>query len=398
MKNIRPRITEPSRQVPVADRFDVVCVGAGIAGSAAAVAAARTGARVGLVEKTCSPGGLATLANVVYYLPLCDGCGRQVIGGLGEELLKLSIRDGTDEIPECWRAGGEPKERTKKRYRVRFNPACLLLELEQLLVSEGVKIFYDTRFCSVHRDAGRIDSIVVENKDGRSALRAGAVVDATGDADACTAAGEPTVSLDTNGAAAWFFYDQAGEFKLCSCHAAFDAAGGPPPDGDRGFAGDDARDVTEHVLASRRMIRQRLQKMAENSQQSVRPLLVPTMPSFRMTRRLKGEVELEREDEGNAFPDVVGLTGDWRAAGPVYHIPLRALVAPQTDNLITAGRCISSAGAWDVTRAIPACVVTGQAAGVASALSARRGGGISEMEISLIQDTLREQDVMLESD
>jgi glycine/D-amino acid oxidase-like deaminating enzyme len=75
MKNT---ILEAQKSLDVLSRFETVIVGAGIAGVAAALAAARQGKRVCLIEKTCSPGGLATLANVVMYLPLCDGEGRQV--------------------------------------------------------------------------------------------------------------------------------------------------------------------------------------------------------------------------------------------------------------------------------------------------------------------------------
>lgn len=392
-----PYVTEPSRRIPVVGDFDVVVVGAGIAGVAAAVAAVRAGASVALIEKTCSPGGLATLANVVYYLPLCDGRGNQVIGGLGEELLKLSVADGAGEIPPCWRPGGDPAERAETRYRVRFNPASYLLALERLLVEEGVRIFYDTLFCDVEMSGSRIDAVIVENKSGRSALRTKTVVDASGDADVCARVGEETVSLTTNGAAAWFFYEEGGKMRLCGCHVPFDVEGGPPPNGERGYAGDDARDVTDHVLESRALVREKLRELGEEPGRAVQPLLIPTIPSFRMTRRLKGEVELETGHAGRSFPDAIGLTGDWKEAGPVYQIPLRALVATRTDNLVTAGRCISSAGAWDVTRVIPPCAVTGQAAGLACAMATRREGPrIRDLDVGRLQEGLREQDVLLE--
>jgi hypothetical protein len=351
---------------------------------------------VALIEKTCSPGGLATLANVVYYLPLCDGQGEQVIGGLGEELLKLSVEDGSDEIPPCWRPGGDPAERTEKRYRVRFNPASYLLALERLLVEEGVEIFYDTLFCDVEMSGSRIDALIVENKSGRLALRAKTVVDASGDADVCARAGEETVSLDTNGAAAWFFYEEGGQMKLCGCHVPFDVDGGPPPNGDRGYAGDHARDVTGHVLESRELVREKLRELRNGAHGEVRPLLVPTIASFRMTRRLKGKVELETSHAGRSFPDAIGVTGDWKEAGPVYQIPLRALVATRTENLVTAGRCISSAGAWDVTRVIPPCAVTGQAAGLACAMAAHQDESrIQDVDVPGLQDALREQGAIL---
>ena len=191
-------VSEPARQVPVTGQFDVAVVGGGIAGVASAVAAARNGATVCLLEKECALGGLATLGNVVEYLPLCDGNGTQVIKGLGEELLLLSVQDGYREVPACWRAGGEAAQRLEHRYRVRFNPASFMLALEEFIAASGVELYYDTRFCDVAKENGRITAVIVESKGGRTAFACRAVVDASGDADVCARAGEDTVSLGTN--------------------------------------------------------------------------------------------------------------------------------------------------------------------------------------------------------
>ena len=397
MQSITSYVTEPSREVPIVNAYDVIVVGGGIAGCAAALAAARAGANVALLEKTCSLGGLATLANVNIYLPLCDGLGNQVIKGLGEELLALSIRDGYNNIPPCWQPGGEKAERSQHRYRVNFYPASLLLDLEELLLKEGVTIWYDTKLCDVYKEANRIKALLIENKSGRTALQAGVVIDSSGDADVCAQAGEETVSLNTNTASSWFFHSGGPRpVSICKSHVLFASDGGPPPNGERGYAGDNARDVTEHILDSREIIRNQLKKLAETKNKSVRPILVPTIPAFRMTRRLKGAIELEETDDGKMFPDTIGMTGDWRKAGPVYNIPLRSLIGTRTDNLITAGRCISAASAWDITRAIPTCVVTGQGAGVAAALfSHSTSARLADINIAELQNALRKQDVWI---
>ena len=72
--------------------FDIIVIGGGIAGCSAALAAKREGCRVLLLEKLTVLGGLATTGHIVIYLPLDDGYGRQVIGGISEELLKLSAK------------------------------------------------------------------------------------------------------------------------------------------------------------------------------------------------------------------------------------------------------------------------------------------------------------------
>ena len=93
--------------LPVLDTCDVLIAGGGVAGVAAALSAARAGAKVTLIEREYALGGLATLGLITYYLPLCDGMGRQVSFGLAEELLRLSISQGAEgEYPQEWFENG----------------------------------------------------------------------------------------------------------------------------------------------------------------------------------------------------------------------------------------------------------------------------------------------------
>jgi len=390
----REYVVEAARRVPVCGAYDVAVVGGGIAGVAAAVAAARNGARVCLVEKENAPGGLATLGLIAYYLPLCDGLGHQVIGGLGEELLKLSVKYGPGEIPAAWRGRGSVEQRRRARYQVMFNPASFLLALAELLRTSGVHILYDTRFCDVRMNGRRIAALLVENKGGRGAIRCRQVVDASGDADVCARAGEPTVSLRTNGRSWWFYAWQEGTPTL---HARHDPFGELRKPGQRCYAGDDAADVSEMSIQAHSMILNDIRRLARGEGfKSVYPLLAPSIPLFRMTRRLRGALELDLADEGRAFPDTVGLTGDWRNPGPVFALPFRCLHAVRTDNLVTAGRCIScSAATGEITRAIPACAVTGEAAGTAAALACRGNGGVAALDVAALRQKLLQQRVIL---
>ncbi|HUU21864.1 MAG TPA: FAD-dependent oxidoreductase [Phycisphaerae bacterium] len=396
---MRKHITEPARRVEVAGAWDVVVVGGGVAGVAAAVAAARNGARTCLVEKQCALGGLATLGNVAVYLPLCDGMGRQVIGGLGEELLKLSVRDGFDPIPAAWRKGGRKSDRLRQRYAVTFNPPSFLLELERLVLGAGVTVFYDSRFCDVVSKRNRIDAVVIENKSGRLALLARTVVDASGDADVCARAGEETVSLRTNVRCGWFYYFDGDRVRIDLLSQGFH------PDGKRlrgtgpWYAGDNGADVSAQIIASRKLARRRLAELRKSAaSRAVYPVSLPTIATHRMTRRLKGAVELEQTDDRRYFADAVGMTGDWRQSGPIFFFPLRSLLGLRTRNLAAAGRCISAGStAWDVTRAIPTCAVTGEAAGTAAALACRTAGGaMAALDVAGLQDRLRKQGVLIE--
>lgn len=402
-------IEDPARQIPVRGEYDVVVVGAGIAGVAAAVAAARLSARVCIIERYCAVGGLATLGNVAMWLPICDGRGRQVIAGLGEELMKLSVADlPTDypaarfrRIPRCWEAGGDFSERTAERYSADFNPAAYMLALEELLVESGVKIHYDTRFCDLRKEGTRITHAIVENKSGRSAVAGATFIDGTGDADVCVAAGEETLSLASNVLAGWFYTLASGELKLHQLSKAYSRNADTEDAQGPFFRGDDAEQVTEHILQTRALVRARLADLRAGQPGQDPQVLMPAMLAcFRMTRRLVADFTLAEGHMHQWFDDTIGLTGDWRRPGPVYAIPFRCLRAKQNSNLLVAGRCISVDNtAWDALRVIPPCVVTGEAAGTAAALAAKHThGNIHMLDVGLLKGQLERQGVLLSPD
>jgi hypothetical protein len=92
------------------------------------------------------------------------------------------------------------------------------------------------------------------------------------------------------------------------------------------------------------------------------------------------------------------LTGDWRKRGPVYAFPLRSLAGVANDNLLAAGRCMSAdTTAWDVTRALPGCAVTGEAAGTAAAMLAEQAEpSLDALSVPELQRQLRRQSAILE--
>ncbi|MFA6714883.1 MAG: FAD-dependent oxidoreductase [Victivallaceae bacterium] len=362
-------IIEPSKQIEIREKYDVVVVGGGIAGVAAAVAAARNGAQTCLLEKEYALGGLATLGLVTAYLPLCDGMGNIVSSGLAEELLLLSVRDGSAKVPKCWRTGGSVEERKKQRYFLEYNAASYMLELENFVKAAGVKLFYDCRLVGVHMQNNSVAAVITESKSGREAIACHAAVDAGGDADLCFLAGENTVSLNTNSASGWYYTNGSEGVRLHKLYKPFDPCGRTlPPGTQRGYRGDSLNEVNAHIAESRQMIREHLKKICEEKPDSVFfPFMIPTFPGFRMTRRLKGQLCIDAEDR-REYPDSIGLIANWRKPGPVYSIPLRALRG-KCRNLFAAGRCISAQkNGWDMTRVIPACSVTGEAAGTAASM------------------------------
>jgi len=377
-------------------RYDVIVVGGGIAGVAASISAKRNGIRVCLIEKNYSLGGLATLGNVNVYLPLCDGMGKQVIKGIAEELLLLSVKDGYGKIPDCWKKEGDIEERKKFRYEVEFNPVSFMLYLEELVLKEGVEIRYGTKVCDVIKEDESIRFLIIEDKEGEGFIECKAVIDATGDADICWLSGEETVSVDKNVACGWFFYFDGEKIRRYQFTERYDPYNKIVPDKNRGFSGVDSNDITEQILKSRKYIREKINELKKENP-FIFPVSIPTIPTFRMTRRLKGKIELKEEDERKIFPDSIGMCGDWRKKGPIYYIPFSCLITIRTKNLITAGRCISASTAWDIIRAIPVCALTGEISGTASAILCREKiNSFSHLDLEYLKTLLIKQGNIIE--
>lgn len=371
-------IQEVPRTIPIDSRYDLVVAGGGIAGVAAALAGARAGVRTALIEKQCGLGGLATLGNVIMYLPLCDGYGRQVMGGLAEELIHLSVSELKEAVyppcflpvPDCWKPGGDLETRRSKRLLTGFNPYAFQMELERVLEEAGVDLWYDTRACQVVAEGKRLSHLVVENKSGRLAIEAAQFIDATGDADLCHLAGCTTENYPFNVLAGWFYEIHNGELRLNKFTEPSDKEhrGGGNARGPF-YCGTDHRDVTGHVLATRRKQRQILeQKRARSPQDTFYPFGLPSIPTFRVTRRLQNRFSLSRAHCHQWLEDCLGITGDWKGRGPIYPIPLRSIQSDRYPNLFAAGRCISADHTViDVVRAIGTCAVSGEACGMAAA-------------------------------
>ena len=387
MKNI----TE-SLRTPITENYDVLIAGGGVAGIAAALASARQGAKTILVEKGYMLGGLATAGLVTIYLPLCDGRGTQVSFGIAEELLKTAILHGYEkDYPKPWLDKGTLEEKKQKRYQVQYNAQLFALESEKLLKQENVTIYYGTNVCNVSLEEQKITHVIVENKSGRSAFSVKSVVDATGDADLCKIAGEDTeLFLQQNILAAWYYHTSKVGYKLRMLGVADipeeDKTEESPLLSPRRFQGLDGRELSEMVQLAHDIILEDILAHQE-FEENYFPTTIPTIPQVRMTRRIKGCYEMKTSDERKDFIDSIGMIGNWKKRGPVYEIPFSALHGNNVKNLITAGRCISAEDAmWDVTRVIPACAVTGQAAGTAAAIS----DNFVELDINILQKRLRE--------
>lgn len=393
------RIYEPQKELEVKFTTDVAVCGGGIAGIAAALSAVRMGKQVLLIENTFMLGGLATAGLITEFLPLCDGYGHQVSFGICDEMIRLSDAVGADEpIPAVWCAPHTTEERAGTRYQNIYYPNAYALQCEQLLCDAGVKLLYGARVCNVSEYDGKITHLIVENKTGRFAVKVQSVIDATGDADICCQSSADTAIFATgNSLAAWYYY--VGNGKLNRKRMGF--ADQVDKNGNYVVAGGGIgrhhytgiNDLTEMSIDAHRAILEHAVSLGKFSN-TYAPVTVATVPQVRMTRRLAGDATMFRADDKKYEPTSVGMFASWKQSGPVYEIPFESLYSSKVKNLLAVGRCMSSDDTmWDLTRVIPTCAVTGEAAGIAAALG-------DDMTVlgPKVQEELRRRGVPLHTD
>lgn len=368
---------------------DVCVCGGGVAGIAAAIAAARAGAKTILLERGFMLGGLATAGLVTIYLPLCDGMGNQVSFGLAEELFMLSIEHGAeDRYPKAWLEGSNKEERKKKRFEVQYNAQMFAISAEQLLLREGVKILYGAPVTNVSTEKARITHVIIEGKSGREAIKVNkSVVDATGDADVFHLAGAKTeVFKEGNKLAAWYYGYSNNDFKLymCGVHDVADSDEATELADIKRYGGLDTEELSEMLETAHASLLNNCLKRREKIK-DLMPVTMGTIPQVRMTRRLCGVYEQDINEDRVYHEDSVGVFSNWKKPGPVYELPLSTLYGNDVKNLAAAGRCISvTDDMWDVTRVIPVCAVSGEAAGAAAAM----GDDFSAIDIKKLQNHL----------
>lgn len=379
-------------------QYDVAVCGGGFAGISAALAAAREGRSVVLFEKEYMLGGLGTAGLVTIYLPLCDGCGRQVSFGIAEELLKLSITYGAEaKYPENWLDNIGTRTEKDKRYEVQYNAQVFAILAEKLLLENHVDIMYGSYVIGVEAEKDRVSKLHVQNKSGRLVYPVRCVVDATGDCDIAHFAGVPTDTYKQgNILAAWYYATDPNGYRLQMVGVA------EVPDEERTgskekpliqrrFSGLDGRELSEMMCLSHRQSLANWLKLREKYPDAVMST-VATIPQIRMTRKIVGEYELAHTQTHTYFDDSIGMVSNWKKRGPVYEVPFRTLYNRKVKNLIVAGRCTSvNETLWDVMRVIPCCAVTGQAAGTAAAMT----DDFSALDVAELQRKLRENGVVL---
>jgi len=441
-------VREPARETPVYAETDVLVVGGGPAGCAAAVAALRLGAEVTLVERYNHLGGLSTGGLVIWIDRMTDWEGRQVIAGIGQELLDRLPAAAIAGAPrELW---GSTDDAHVAHWRERLSafrdtvtwspmidPEWLKVASAELLVGEGVRILLHSWVAGAVVEGRDVRGVLFESKEGRRALLAKVVVDATGDLDVCAAAGARYES-DVEGAGegvsnvqhclntAWTWagvdFPRWVEFKRGEPDAyrelmdeAREALGyaetpfvGWRDDvvlflGPRlaGYSALRVADLTAVELESRRRMLAHLDFFRRRAPGFERAWLLASASQLgvRHTRRLVGLRRMTVDDwkAGVRHHDEIGVSPSPSQRFANVSVPYGSLVPADLDNVLAGGRHVATdAPTQAFMREIPQCWLTGHAAGAAAALAAADGIAPADVDVGRLQAVLREQGAYLQ--
>jgi len=421
-------ITEPARATPVVADVDVLVVGGGTAGVSAAVAAAREGARVMLVERYGSLGGLATGGLIVLLLTLDDGLGRQVIAGLCQEITERLVRAGAAVHPPRTDWGRDDPELVRRwaewglvwggagahhrvRYSVAYDPEAMRAVLNEVVSEAGVELRLHTWGADALMDGARVRGVAFQSKAGREAVLARVVVDASGDGDVFASAG---CAYESERVHPWLWFRLGGVRDVDAVLA--QAGRGPgwfrtPNPGvlllpwgsvaklDRRIDATNPRELTHAEVACRRLVMAEVERLRREVPElaDAHVCNVATQLGITESRRLVGRRVLGRDDVGTAAPDAVAITGHWTKYGAVYAIPYDCLVPRETSNLLVAGRIISvDHRVHHATKEIPACMAVGEAAGIAAAMAAAGDGDVRRVEVAELRRRLVRRGALLD--
>ena len=397
------KILQPAREIPIFHTTDVVVVGGGPAGFAAAVAAARTGVKVALVERYGSLGGLFTNGMVLIMLCTSARVGknfRLVTKGLTEEFAKRARALG-DWV--C--TGPVPPNR---HWQPTVDPEGAKYLMDKMVAEEKIDMLFQCWGVDQIQDGDKVLGIVFESKQGRQAILAKQVVDCTGDADVLFQAGGDYRQI-THGighvvrlanmdriTAKKPPKGKSGRWPTRSNEANKSAWWGNFGTGPKGN-GLDVRDLTAAEIDFRKHWWEHVAEMRqEPGWEQVFIANTCSQIGPRASRLVDAEFVVSRAVlRGDYKPDdVVGWLGaDGRHAA--FPVPYRQLVPKKVDNLLCAGRCLGTGDTIDTFRLICPCFVTGQAAGTAAALAAQAGVTPRALPYSTLRNALEKGGVYL---
>lgn len=444
--------------IPVVDQSDVLVVGAGPAGIAAAISSARNGATTTLIEKNGFVGGNLTAGLVGPCMTSYSLDGeQQLIKGIFEEMVLQMEKIGGALHPSGIPAGSEYCGFIDYGHaRVTpFDPEAVKLCATEMLVEAGVKIQLHTFVADTLVENGAVRGVIAASKSGLQAFKAEVTVDCSADADVAVRGGaeyelgrpedgltQPMtmffrVANVDDDAVRGYVAQHPDDYRPFASLVAQAKEKGEFPVQRRGVGlyktlepgvwrintsrmhhldGTNVQDLTTGEIEGRRQVAALMRffrKWLPGFEQAVL-LDTAAVVGVRETRRIVGEYVLTVGDlaEGREFEDVIALcgypvdihspTGDGGGAdgtyqtANVYQIPYRSLVPAMLDGVLVAGRSLSATHeAQGATRVMPPSFAMGEAAGAAAALSVKNNVRPRDVSISLLQRTLVQQGAYL---
>lgn len=399
-------VLRPAVTVPPISETDLLVVGGGPAGCAAAIAGARAGVRTVLVERYGHFGGLATGGLVVHILGHwtrnAKGEQVQVTQGIGEEMMKRleSLPNGIVD-----REFGRNPTLDAEAYKY------LLVEM---VTEAGIEVFLHSWVIDAILDENPdpvtgnkvVRGAVIQTKLGPRAILAKQVIDTTGDGDLFVAAGASHTQR---------LYNIGLPYRIGNLDRANPEENTEPPRYLGGITpvpgvnwvnmtgpsldGVDVRVLSELELKHRKQIWKQVESV-RNTPGYEKTYLMETAPQIgvRITRVIDGveTLTLDNARAGRTYEDCVGVGGAWNGDHIGWQIPYRALLPRNVENIITAGRSISGEPKMsDLIRVIPNCWVSGHAAGAAAAVAIREGTTARNVPISAVRELLTAQKAFL---
>ena len=422
------RIEPGSRRLTVVGECDVAVVGGGMAGTSAAVTAARSGARTVLLERQGYLGGMGTGGMVGTF------CGLYA-GGPGKPPIPMRFAAGVvDRLAKRGACGTVDMRKTRV---VHYDIGALKEVLDDLVLESGVTLLLHTLVTGVLADAGRVHGLVVDNVESHGVLLARQVIDASGNADVVHWATGLTEQGGETGEtqASTLVFRMANvdldvattasrdRFRELAERARADGYALPRADGYffatthpgevncnmtrvTGLDLTRAAGATEAEIVGRRQAQEYarfLRDRVPGFERSYLSFYGSTL-GIRETRRIVGDYVVTEEDllAARAFPDGVayaawpmeihrpdGAVWRWLPEDRWMEIPHRALRPRGLANVQAAGRCISTTHeALGSTRVMGTAMSMGEAVGLAAAWAARRGIALHDLPMADLRSEL----------
>ena len=446
-----------TRKIPVGDTYDLIVAGGGPAGTAAAISAARLGAKVLLVEASGCLGGTGTSGLVTFFMALANGK-EMIVGGIMKEVMEKLYRRN------FLRPGINPDRWQKQNSGIAFQVEGYKLILDELAVDAGVHIKFFTRVIDVDADArqGKVTGVILNNIEGHQYVKAKTFIDGTGDAAiaklcgvTCREAGKdtPTIMPPTLCGLVTGFDEKkmSGISQQSLVHKGFEDGtlsqkdrhlpGLMPVNETIGFLNAGhmfdlnalrCKDLTDGIMLGRRLVQEYINFYRKHIPGCDKLDLVITgdIVGIRESRRILGEYELNINDymARRTFPDQIGLScyyvdvhisntsdDEWKRfteesgnytekkgttkyePGEYHGIPYSILVPKGGwKNLWVAGRSASSdVQVHGAIRLQTTCSLLGQAAGTAAMQSVKTGQPANDLDTESLVKTLREAGAIL---